>query len=359
MPATVVESTDLDSELRFFIERVGYRVRWVRPADDPRHIVVERDGHELELRRSARNRPVHLCIDIDTDVDNGQLTSPGGSIVDFRAGPRGVEIPVNRPTLTVVESNAGAFGVGRAGMQYRDLLPDRWGGRFIASHIRIEEGGDVADWVHFHRVRFQMIYVAAGWVDVVYEGQGAPFRMVAGDCVLQPPEIRHRVLRSSAGLEVIEIGCPAEHDTIADHDRELPTTVDEADRDFSGQRFVRHIAEGATLSPWVDPSLWYRDTGIGQATSGLAGAVVVHHGSDAPPCALTHEGEYVQVVGLAGTAHLDIDGRSVDITASTAVAIPPAACWSWTRQSVDHRALVVSLPADAVQAIARSEELTR
>jgi hypothetical protein len=35
--------------------------------------------------------------------------------------------------------------------------------------------------------------------------------------VLQPPEIRHRVLESSPGLEVIEIGCPAVHETIADH----------------------------------------------------------------------------------------------------------------------------------------------
>ncbi len=106
-------------------------------------------------------------------------------------------------------------------------------------------GGDVADWVHFHRIRFQMIFVAAGWVDVVYEDQGEPFRMVAGDCVLQPPEIRHRVLRSSPGLEVIEIGCPAEHDTLADHDLDLPTATVRPERDFGGQRFVRHIADDA------------------------------------------------------------------------------------------------------------------
>jgi quercetin dioxygenase-like cupin family protein len=43
--------------------------------------------------------------------------------------------------------------------------------------------------------------------------QGAPFVMRAGDCVLQPPGIKHRVLESSAGLEVIEVACPAEHET--------------------------------------------------------------------------------------------------------------------------------------------------
>ena len=73
-----------------------------------------------------------------------------------------------------------------------------------------------------------MIYVRRGCVKLVYEGQGEPFVMGAGDLVLQPPYIRHRVLESSPGLEVIEIGCPALHKTYSDHDlqfrrRLLPT----------------------------------------------------------------------------------------------------------------------------------------
>ena len=93
-------------------------------------------------------------------------------------------------------------------MLYRDLIPGRLGGRYIASHISIPEGGPVADWVHFHRIALQMIYVRRGWVRVVYEDQGEPFVMREGDLVLQPPEIRHRVLESSAGLEVVEISAP-------------------------------------------------------------------------------------------------------------------------------------------------------
>ena len=46
--------------------------------------------------------------------------------------------------------------------------------------------------------------------------------MHPGDCVLQPPEIRHRVLEASSGLEVVEIGCPAEHETLGDLDMALP-----------------------------------------------------------------------------------------------------------------------------------------
>ena len=239
MASVVVECTDLDREVDFFIRAAGFRMHLVTPADDPRRVVIERDGTMLELRRSRRDVPVRVLVEAN---DEREIRSPGGSIVEFEVRTTSVDVPEAVPGLTVVDAGDGGFGVGRAGMEYRDLLPCRWGGRFIASHIRIEEGGDVADWVHFHRIRFQMIFVAAGWVEVVYEDQGAPFRMVAGDCVLQPPEIRHRVLRSSPGLEVIEIGCPAEHDTLADHDLDLPTRSFRPERDFGGQRFVRHIA---------------------------------------------------------------------------------------------------------------------
>jgi quercetin dioxygenase-like cupin family protein len=63
--------------------------------------------------------------------------------------------------------------------------------------------------VHFHRVRFQLIFVLAGWVEVVYEGQGPPFKLHRGEFVTQPPTLRHRVLACSDGLEVLEIGAPA------------------------------------------------------------------------------------------------------------------------------------------------------
>ena len=120
--------------------------------------------------------------------------------------------------VTHLDSDA-PWVVGRAGMRYRDLIPGRLGGRYIASHIEIPDGGEVPDYVHFHDVVFQMIFCAAGWVRLVYEDQGEPFVLHAGDCVLQPPLIRHRVLEASPGLEVVEIGCPAEHLTRRDHAR--------------------------------------------------------------------------------------------------------------------------------------------
>lgn len=74
-------------------------------------------------------------------------------------------------------------------MAYRGLIPGRLGGAFIASHIRIVEGGPVPDYVHFHGIGFQAIFCRAGWVRVAYEGQRAALVMQPGECVPQPREV--------------------------------------------------------------------------------------------------------------------------------------------------------------------------
>ena len=129
--------------------------------------------------------------------------------------------------------------VGRAGMLYRDLTPDNLKAQAIVSHIRLSFDGEVPDYVHYHKVEFQAIYCLKGRIKVVYEDQGPPFWLKPGDCVLQPPEIRHRVLECEANSEVIEVTMPAEHETWADHEIELPTNELDPDRVFRTQKFVK------------------------------------------------------------------------------------------------------------------------
>jgi mannose-6-phosphate isomerase-like protein (cupin superfamily) len=126
----------------------------------------------------------------------------------------------------------------------------------------------------------------------------------AGDCVLQPPGIRHRVLEASAGLEVIEVGCPAVHATCVDHDLALPTASVLPERRFGGQRFVRHRAARAHWSPWHGVGCEACDTGIAAATDGLAAVRVVR--CRAPPepgardAARVHAGEFLFLFVLRG-----------------------------------------------------------
>ena len=165
------------------------------------------------------------------------------------------DVRVRLETTAPERARGSAWHLGRAGMQYRDLIPDRLGGRFIASHIRVPDGGPVPDYVHYHAIRFQMIYCYKGWVRLLYEDQGDAFVMAAGECVLQPPGIRHRVLECSPGLEVIELATPAVHATFADHVMTLPTA--RRGRIYEGQQFA-----------WLRRG--FADDAMTKATGGLA-----------------------------------------------------------------------------------------
>ena len=239
-----------------------------------------------------------------------------------------------------VLSRGGAKGgEGRAGMHYRDLIPGRLGGRYVASHITIPAGGPVADWVHYHRVALQLIFVRKGWVRVVYQDQGEPFVMAPGDLVLQPPGIRHRVLESSAGLEVIEIGCPALHETLADHDMVLPNASIDADRDFGGQRFLRHVAAEASWSSFYGGRA--RETGLRSATGGLADARVIEPGEAGRMTIPAHDGELIFGFVIHGSAELDAGGRE-PLGAGDAFAVPPGEPWSLDELSSDFQLLHVT-----------------
>ena len=220
-------TTDLTGDLGFFGKVLGFRLDRIWPADDPAVAVMSGHGLRLRLDREAEGPAGEVLLHTDDAGFAGgerALTAPGGTKVSVAPLTEEVILPPTQHRFVVRRLKDGApWVIGRAGMQYRDLVPDRLGGSIIASHIRIPDGGPVPDMVHFHKVGFQLIFCIAGWVDVVYEDQGPPIRLHRGDCFIQPPEIRHRVLEASDGIEVIEIGVPAEHVTEIDHDMTLPT----------------------------------------------------------------------------------------------------------------------------------------
>jgi len=307
----VVRCRDLDAAIAHHVGLLGFRLDMIMPADAPRVAVVSRDATVLRLEAERPATPAS---------DDGQ-------------------------TLLVSRAGENSYLRGRAGMLYRDLIPGRLGGSFIASHIRIADGGPVPDDVHYHRVRFQMIYCRQGWVRVVYEDQGPPFVMHEGDCVLQPPGIRHRVLESSAGLEVIEVASPAEHETLIDHALLLPTAVVRPERDFAGQRFVRHIAGEATWRAVDGQRLQSRDTGIAAATAGLAGvrALRLAHGAATDP--RVHDGEFLLFSILSGRATLRLSELGDHMLDANDACVVPAGVQFALEARPSCELLEVALPA--------------
>jgi quercetin dioxygenase-like cupin family protein len=347
----VLPCDPLDPTLQFFTQRLGFKVDAIFPADAPATAVLS--GHGLSLRLqppSNGDAPGRIRLLCDDPVAFGEgsteLTAPNGTVVELAHIDPPLELPPVQQSLMVAHLAGDArWGTGRAGMQYRDIIPGRQGGRFIGSHIRIAEPGPVPDYVHFHKVRFQMIYVHRGWVRLVYEDQGEPFVLRAGDCVLQPPQIRHRVLESGDGLEVIELGCPAEHETLADRETPLPTGVVRPDRDFGGQRFVRHDAATAPWMPWRFEGFEHRDIGIGAATDGLAGVRVARPAGTDRTQRSTHDAEFVFGFVLGGTVTLDVDGEAPYALAEGDTFVVPAGLpHALTNCSPDLELLDVTLP---------------
>ena len=250
-------SHDLHADLSFFGKMLGFRLDSIFPADDPAVAVISGHGLRLRLERGAGEAPgtIRLLCDDPAESTGARrdLVAPNGTRVEIRATGHVPEIPPPRHALVVQRAGGGSWGLGRAGMRYRDLIPGRLGGHVIASHIRIPDGGPVPDLVHYHVAAFQLVFCYRGWVKVVYEDQGAPFDLLAGDCVIQPPEIRHRVLESSRNAEVIELAVPAGHPTVIDHEIALPTATRNPDRDFGGQRFCRHRRGDARWREWRLP----------------------------------------------------------------------------------------------------------
>lgn len=117
--------------------------------------------------------------------------------------------------FTIAHADDGKFvGEGlRAFFEYRDLgIKTATKGKFGAHVIRAVPGEESLGTWHSHGLDFQMVYVTRGWVVFEYEGEGEHI-LRAGSCVLQPPGIRHREVRHSDDMELIEIISPAEFAT--------------------------------------------------------------------------------------------------------------------------------------------------
>ncbi len=322
----VVPCANFNESLEFFTEKLGFRVDVIFPADEPSTAVISGYGIDLRLENSDERQPLTLKLFGDfAAFTEREIYSPDGVRVIFIDEQSKIEIPEGTQEFVLSKfEDENSWSVGRAGMRYRDLIPSRLGGRFVASHISIPEGGEIPDYVHYHKIRFQMIYCISGWAKLVYEDQGAPFIMNAGDCVLQPPEIRHRVLESSAKFEVLEIGCPAVHETFADHTLALPNVNIAPDRIFGEQFFVHHNNKNAVWKAAGIEGFEVRDTGINQATNGLADVQTWRATTDVK-FPVVHSGEFLFFFIVKGRLHLSGQGESSLLNAGSSFVLPSGA----------------------------------
>ncbi len=346
----VIPCKDLTAETNFFTE-IGFRLDNIFPSDDPAAAIMSGHGLNIRLDKNAKGASVtlHILSDSPEKINGAQneFTAPGGTIIKVLPKTFALDVPPTQHKFEVRRlRDNDPWVIGRAGMLYRDLIPDRLGGSIIASHIRIPNGGPVPDMVHYHTIGFQLIFCYSGWVKLVYEDQGPPFILHAGDCVTQPPEIRHRVLEASDNLEVIEIGVPASHMTTIDHEMGLPTKNYLPQKEFKGQTFCHHKAKDAVWKNWRVPGFTARDTGINAATKGVASVIVARAASDnVAALHITHTADILFTFVMKGHLELAVEGQETqNLMNGDAFVISPNIKYNFSNCSSDLELLEVALP---------------
>jgi hypothetical protein len=134
---------------------------------------------------------------------------------------------------------------------------------------------------------------------------------------------------------VVEITCPALHETFAEHEMTLPNGFTPGGS-YGEQRFVHHVAAAVPWTPWRGGEA--QPTGISEASGGLIEARIVRPGNQAaivPP----HDGELVFGFVLEGSARL---GEDRPLGQADSFVIPPGQAWALHDASEDFRLLHVT-----------------
>lgn len=341
---------ELRNDLPFYMKTLGLRLDMIYPADNPEVAVLSGHGLRIRIQKGAPEAPGTLRI--LTDNPDGfaggrrELTAPNGTRIEIDDINPPLVLPPTQHAFVVRRlADQAPWIIGRAGMEYRDLVPSRLGGAVIASHIRVPDG-PVPDMVHYHKVGFQLIFCIRGWVDVLYEDQGGMRRLTAGDCFIQPPAIRHKVCHAADGIEVIEIGVPAEHITEIDHAMTLPTPELRPDRVWDGQRFVHSLAKDGVFKPFRIPGFEARDTTINANTRGVA-SVMVARPSGQPSPWTKHGSDILFTFIMAGGMTLEGEGKEpYRLSPGDAFVIPPGMATRYSQPTPDLQLLEVALPGN-------------
>src|SRR5712664_319451 len=145
----VISHADLKKARQLLEAEFGFRRYATFNADYPSVEVMSSQGVRIWLVRQS--------AEISNDLPNPEFK---------------LLVPPLQPLFVFKKLNAHGGSDSREGrvgqMLYRDLIPGQQAGRFIASHITLSKDEPVKDSVHFHRIRFQMIYGLKGWVRVAY-----------------------------------------------------------------------------------------------------------------------------------------------------------------------------------------------
>ena len=188
-----VPSVEFDADMQYFIDALGFRLDRIWPADAPalRGAFRTRDSDPPRAEHPARSgsatAPRRQSGRVRgrsgrADHSRGATGSPSRMRIRRSSSRRrptsswcgGSQTAMRGSSVEPACTTGTSFRIGSAAPSSR---------RTSGLPMRVP----VDDMVHYHTVGFQLIFCHRGWVRLVYEDQGPPFVLGAGDCVIQPP----------------------------------------------------------------------------------------------------------------------------------------------------------------------------
>jgi len=144
---------------------------------------------------------------------------------------------------------------------------------------------------------------------------------------------------------------PAEHITTIDHEMELPNSTVNPQRKWQSTQFVHYKADQTQWTPWRLPGWVSHDTGIGNATEGVAGVHVSRPDPNAVESSQTrwasHDTDILFTFVKEGTLTLEVQGeQTCSLAAGDAFVLPPFVKARYIAPSTDCKLIETALHAN-------------
>ena len=127
---------ELRDDIPFFTRVLGMRMDMIYPADNPSVAVFSGHGLRVRIEKDAPEPPgtLRILTDRPDEFADGQraLVAPNGTRVEIEELDPPLVMPETVYSFVVRRlKDQAPWIIGRAGMHYRDLVPDRLGGSWL------------------------------------------------------------------------------------------------------------------------------------------------------------------------------------------------------------------------------------
>ena len=160
----LLPTKELREDIPFFTKVLGMKMDEIFPSDDPNVAVFSGFGLRVRVQKGADVAPGVLRILCDDPIliagGQTELVAPNGTRIQIvQLAPPVVMPPTKHAFVVRRLADQAPWVIGRAGMQYRDLIPHAWVALLLPAISAFLTAAPCRTWSISIRVGFQLIYL--------------------------------------------------------------------------------------------------------------------------------------------------------------------------------------------------------